>query len=75
MGSNIHVVPYKGGWAVKVEGNPKPIMTSPTQAPAIGVGRRIGKINQSELVIHDKGGKIRDKESYGNDPCPAKDTR
>ncbi|MBX3422768.1 MAG: four helix bundle protein [Pirellulaceae bacterium] len=29
--------------------------------------------NQSELVIHRPNGQIRDKESFGNDPCPPKD--
>ncbi|MCB0511746.1 MAG: DUF2188 domain-containing protein, partial [Bacteroidetes bacterium] len=30
--------------------------------------REIAKNQQSELVIHNKEGKIREKDSFGNDP-------
>lgn len=42
---------------------------------AITYGRDIAIHQQSELVIHDRHGRIRDKDSYGNDPCPPKDTK
>jgi len=42
-------------------------------------GRRLciqtGKKQEAELVIHNKGGKISEKDSYGNDPCPPKDKK
>lgn len=71
---NIHVVPgTKGGWDVKQAGNKAPIAHRGTQQGAIDTGRRVAIANQSELVIHGRNGKIRDKDSYGNDPCPPKD--
>ena len=42
---------------------------------AIMYGRKIAIHQQSELIIHDRQGRIRDKDSHGNDPCPPKDTR
>ena len=75
MGRNIHVVPYQNGWAVKAEGAQEPMITSPIQAPAIAVGRIFGQLYGSELFIHLENGQFGDRESYGNDPCPARDTR
>ena len=46
-----------------------------TQKQAIDIARQIAKNQQSELVIHKKDGTIRDKDSYGNDPHPPKDTK
>lgn len=71
---NQHVVPHGGKWAVKGEGNEKNTRIVETQKEAIGIGRQIAKNNESELVIHDRKGRIRDKDSYGNDSCPPKDT-
>ena len=34
----------------------------------------MGKNQHSELLIHGRNGKIRSKDSYGNDNCPPKDT-
>jgi hypothetical protein len=31
--------------------------------------------NESELVIHRPNGQIRDKDSFGSDPCPPKDQK
>ena len=35
--------------------------------------KKIAKNQESELYIQDSKGKIRSKDSYGNDPCPPKD--
>jgi hypothetical protein len=72
---NQHVVPLGNGWAVKREGSDKFTVITETQKEAITVAREIAKNNQSELVIHGKDGKIRDKDSYGKDPNPPKDTK
>ena len=72
---NQHVVPNpNGGWDVIGEGNSKASKHTDTQADAIAVARKIARNQKSELVIHGKDGKIRDKDSYGNDPMPPKDT-
>lgn len=46
-----------------------------TQQAAIERAREIATNQRAEVVIHGRDGKIRDKDSYGNDPCPPKDQR
>jgi hypothetical protein len=72
MGKNQHVVKRENGWAVKGAGNERATKILPTQKEAIQAGRQIAKNQQSELVIHGRDGKIRDKDSFGNDSCPPK---
>ena len=75
MGKNQHVVPYKNKWTVRGEGNKKVTSTHDTQAEAIPEARRIAINHHSEVVIHRPDGTIRDKDSYGKDPCPLKDRK
>ena len=75
MGKNQHVTPRPDGWAVRGEGNHRASSIQPTQGRAIRDAIRIAKHERSEVVIHGRDGKIRDKDSYGNDPCPPKDTK
>lgn len=75
MGKNQHVVPNKKGWAVKGAGNSKNTANTTTQQKAIDIAIQIAKNQQSEVVIHNKQGVIRDKDSYGNDPIPPKDKK
>lgn len=76
MGKNQHVVPDKeGGWNVKGEGNSRATVHTDTKQEAIDKGREIAMNQHSELVIHGKDGKIQDKDSYGNDPFPPRDTK
>ncbi|MGV3528664.1 MAG: DUF2188 domain-containing protein [Flavisolibacter sp.] len=72
---NQHVVPLGNGWAVKGEGSKRFTVITETQKDAITVAKGIAKNNKSELVIHGKDGKIRDKDSYGKDPIPPKDKK
>ncbi|MFW6025788.1 MAG: DUF2188 domain-containing protein [Candidatus Woesearchaeota archaeon] len=70
---NQHIVPTsKGKWGVKGAKNKKITAKFNTQKEAIDYGKRICKNNKSELVIHGENGKIRRKNSYGNDPYPPK---
>ena len=75
MKKNQHVVPSGNQWAVRGEGNSKKTKITHTQRDAIAIAREIARNQQSELVIHRKNGAIRDKDSYGNDPCPPKDEK
>ena len=75
MGKNQHVVPHQKGWAVKGEGNSKATSLHPTQTAAIKAAVPIAKNEKAEVVIHRKDGVIRDKDSYGPDPNPPKDTK
>ncbi|MEP7107357.1 MAG: DUF2188 domain-containing protein [Ferruginibacter sp.] len=40
------------------------------QSDAISVARDIARNNSSELIVHGRDGKIRERNSYGNDPYP-----
>ncbi len=71
-GKNQHVVPHDNGWAVKGEQNSKATAVTGTQQDAINIARDIAKNQQSELLIHGQNGRIRERDSYGNDPYPPK---
>lgn len=71
MGKNQHVtLRPDGDWQVKGEGNSKATAVTTTQKDAIRIARDIAINQGSEVVIHGKDGKIRDKNSYGNDSYP-----
>lgn len=73
MSKNQHVIPHKkGGWQVKGGGNSRATVIVNTQYEAIKIARDIAKNQKTEVVIHGQDGKIRDKNSYGNDPYPPK---
>ncbi|MDO7787144.1 DUF2188 domain-containing protein [Desulforamulus aquiferis] len=70
-GKNQHVTPHPdGGWQIKGAGNHKATTRTTTQKEAIDIARDIAKNQGSELVIHGKDGRIREKDSHGNDPFP-----
>lgn len=75
MGTNQHVVPHNGRWGVRGAGNSRVTATSDTQGDAIDIARNIARNQRSEVVIHRPNGKIRDKDSYGNDPSSVHDTK
>lgn len=71
--ANQHVIPNDGFWQVKVEKGKRATKNFNRQSDAIEYARNIARNQQSELVIHGKNGQIRDKDSFGNDPCPPRD--
>ncbi len=68
---DVHVVPVpaEGLWKVTFKGT---VASMPNQKTAIVVGRQKAKDNSCDLVIHGRDGKIRRKDSYGNDPIRRK---
>ena len=72
MSKNQHVTPHPNGWAVRGEGASKPSSVHDTQAAAIDRGRDIARNQESELLVHGRNGRIRARNSYGNDPYPPK---
>ena len=72
---DIHVVPHKDGWATKKEGAGRAGSVHNTQQSAIERAKDQAKRDKTEVVIHRKDGRIRDSDSYGNDPFPPKDRK
>ena len=65
---NQHVVRHERGWAVRGAASRKPSSVHQTQKEAIDAARDIARRQKTELFIHDRNGKIRARNSYGNDP-------
>ncbi len=70
MRRNQHVVPHKDGWAVRGAGSQRASSVHPTQKEAIEAGRNIARNQGTELFIHDRHGRFRERDSHGNDPYP-----
>lgn len=69
-----HIVPVDGEWGIKKAGSSKLTELFNTQEEAIDIGRDIARNQGAEFFIHRRDGKIRARESYGNDPFPPRDT-
>ena len=71
-GKNQHVVQRPDGWAVVGEGNSHDTVVKPTQREANERAKEIATNQGTEVLIHGRDGKIRERNSYGNDPYPPK---
>jgi hypothetical protein len=71
-GKNQHVVRRDDSWAVRGEGNSRDTVHTGTQREANERAREIATNQGSEVLIHSRDGKIRERNSYGNDPNPPK---
>ncbi|WP_026968063.1 DUF2188 domain-containing protein [Algoriphagus terrigena] len=60
------VVPLGNGWAVKKEGSSRLTIVTDNQRDAVRVAREIAKSHKSELIVHRKDGKIREKNSQSS---------
>lgn len=67
-----HVVPSSGGWSVRKAGASRASSTHATQQEAIDAATRIARNQRTELYIHGRDGRIRERNSFGNDPHPPK---
>jgi hypothetical protein len=71
-----HVVPNSdGGWDVKKGGGDRSSGHFDRKQDAVDRAREISRNQSTELVIHNKDGKISQSDSHGGDPCPPKDKR
>jgi hypothetical protein len=61
-----HVMPVSNGWAVKRVIDSRVIGTFDTQKKAICYAKDVALSVKSDLFIHGKDGRIRDRISYGN---------
>ena len=70
---DVHVFPnpLRPGW--KLTQGKRTLMTGHSQAHCIQGGIRIAFRDHVDLVIHGRDGRIRSKDSYGNE-SPAMDT-
>lgn len=67
-----HVVPHAGKWGVMTAGASKVTSTHSTQAEAVRVATEIARRQRTEIYIHGSDGRIRERNSFGNDPLPPK---
>ena len=68
----LHVTPKGGKWAVREAGAARASRVVETQQQAIDIARERAKRNGTELYVHGKDGRIRERNSYGSDPNPPK---
>lgn len=71
----IEVVPHNDGWAVKKQGAERASSVHDTKADALKQGTEQAKAEKTELVIKKQDGTIQNKNSFGHDPNPPKDTK
>ncbi len=69
---NQHVVPRNDQWAVVGAGNSRATVVVSTQQQAINIAKPIATNQGGDVVIHNTHGRIRERNSYGNDPFPPK---
>ena len=67
---SFHVVKSGTNWSVK--SNKRVLSSHNTQKNAIDSAITRTKRAKTEVVIHGRDGRIRSKDSYGNDPYPPK---
>lgn len=72
---NLHVVPRDNGWAVRRERAQRDSSHHSTQSDAFGAARETARREGLEVRIHGRDGRIRDSDSFGNDPCPPRDKK
>lgn len=66
-----HVVPAtSGGWSVKKAGASRASKNFATQKEAVEAATRTARREKTEVYIHGKDGRIRERNSYGIDPNP-----
>lgn len=67
---NIHTVKHGDGWANRREGSQRVFSEHRTQERAIEQGRAAARRDHVEHLIHGRNGRVRERNSYGNDPHP-----
>lgn len=74
MAKNVHVSRNPGRSTWKTTQGGETLSNHRTQSAAVGAGRREAKRDKVDLVTHGRDGRIRSKDSFGNDPHPPRDT-
>ena len=64
-----HIMPHPQGWQLKRRGGKRATRVTEKKKESIKIGKKIATNNKpSQLVIHDRDGRIRDERTYGSDP-------
>jgi uncharacterized protein YdaT len=65
-----HVVPTNGKWGVRRTGSVRASGVYETQQEAIERARTLAQNQSTELYIHGRDGRIRERSTYAKDPHP-----
>lgn len=68
----LHVTPSGGKWAVRSAGSSRASRVVSTQREAIAIAKERAQREGTEMYIHGRDGRIRERNSYGKDPHPPK---
>jgi hypothetical protein len=68
LGPNVWVVRRDGQYSVKEEGSGTYLTAPVAQHTAIAIARLVARANCSELIVQGEAGRIRQRDSHGNDP-------
>ncbi|XWN36810.1 MAG: DUF2188 domain-containing protein [Balneola sp.] len=70
---SVHVYPKDGTWAVRASGSSRDASRYTSKSDAVNRGREIARKRKNGLVVHNRNGKIKFRDSYGKDPFPPKE--
>ena len=70
--TGLHIVQRPNGWAIRPENANYDMAVYSTQQEAFQQGRIQAQIMGAELFLHDRHGKIRERNTYGVDYFPPK---
>jgi Uncharacterized protein conserved in bacteria (DUF2188) len=73
--TGVNVNPTDKGWEVKLDHAQRASSTHEKKTDAVAAGREKAQGLKTELTIRKEDGTIQNKNSYGNDPNPPKDTK
>lgn len=62
--ANIHVVPYKGRWAIKREGSDEPEEVTDTKAEAVERAQELATDDNISAIIHREDGTVEKSHNY-----------
>ena len=65
--ANVWTIPYEGGWANRREGATRLSRRFKTKAEAQAAGRKTAMRDKVEHLVQTSGGKVGERNSYGND--------
>lgn len=65
---SVHVIRHRGTWHVAIFGGYEEGRGYRLKRDAVIAGRALARYLHAELVIHNRNGRIAERDSYGNDP-------